>query len=127
MAMADLQFKPAIAIAVCYAGDPAEGERYVQPLRAFGPPAADVIGPIPYPALQSMLDEGAPKGLQNYWKSAFLRELGDGAIDELVARGAAMQSPLSALHIHHLDGAVGRPKAGESAFGQRDSSFVLNI
>ncbi len=123
----DLQLKPALAIAVCYAGDPAEGERFVQPLRAFGPPAADLIGPMPYPALQSMLDESAPKGLQNYWKSAFLNELSDPAIDVLVAQAAAMRSPLSALHLHHLEGAVNHPAAAYSAFGQRDSRFVLNI
>jgi FAD/FMN-containing dehydrogenase len=123
----DLHFKPAIAIAVCYAGNPEEGERFVQPLRTFGPPAADVIGPIPYPALQSLLDESAPKGLQNYWKSAFVNDLSDGAIDVLVGRAAAMRSPLSAIHIHHLEGAVNRVDASATAFGHRSARFVLNL
>jgi FAD/FMN-containing dehydrogenase len=123
----ELQLKPAIAIAVCYAGSPEEGERFVQPLRMFGPPATDVIGPIPYPALQSMLDESAPKGLQNYWKSAFLNDLSDSAIDVLVSQAAAMQSPLSAIHIHHLEGAVSRVGASATAFGHRDARFVLNL
>jgi len=123
----ELQFKPAIAIVVCYAGSPEAGEPFVQPLRTFGPPAADVIGPIPYPALQSMLDEGAPKGLQNYWKSTFLTDLSDAAIDVLVAQAAAMQSPLSAIHVHHLEGAINRVGAGATAFNHRDARFVLNI
>ena len=124
---ADLQLKPALAIAVCYAGSPADGEPHVQPLRTFGPPSADVIGPIPYPALQSMLDESAPSGLQNYWKSTFLDQLGDDAIDVLVDRAAAMQSPLSAIHIHHLEGAVGRVEPAATAFAHRDARFVLNL
>src|SRR5206468_4019292 len=96
---AELQLQPAIAIAVCYAGTPEDGEPFVQPLRAFGPPSADLVGPMPYPVLQSMLDESAPKGLQNYWKSAFLNDLSDDVIDVLVGRAAAIRSPLSAIHI----------------------------
>jgi hypothetical protein len=124
---ADLQGQPAIAIAVCYAGDLIEGQRVVQPLRDFGPPAADVIGPMPYPVLQSLLDESAPKGLQNYWKSAFVDDLSDAAIEVLVARAAAMLSPLAAIHIHHLEGAVRGVGNDATAFGNRDARFVLNI
>ncbi len=123
----ELQMQPAIAIAVCYAGDPTEGERVVEPLRRFGPPAADLIGPMPYPALQSMFDEGAPYGMQNYWKSAFFNDLGDAAVDVLVGAAEQMRSPLSALHIHHLQGAVGRVDAQATAFGNRNAGFVLNI
>ena len=123
----ELHFQPAIAIAACYVGDPIDGERALQPLRAFGPPVADVIGPMPYPVLQSMMDESAPAGLQNYWKSTFLATLGDAAIDVLVAQAAAMRSPLAALHIHHLGGAVGRLPGDGTAFAHRDAGFVLNI
>lgn len=122
-----LHGKPAIAIAVCYAGSADEGERVVLPLRAFGPPVADLIGPMPYPVLQSMFDETAPYGLQNYWKSAFLDDLGDAAVDVLIGAAAEMRSPLAALHIHHLQGAVSRIRADATAFGNRDARFVLNI
>lgn len=124
---ADLHFAPAVAIAVCYAGDADAGERALQPLRSFGPPAADVIGPMPYPALQSMLDETAPSGLQNYWKSTFLASLTDQTIDTLVSQASAMRSPLAALHLHHLQGAINRVDAGATAFAHRDAAFVLNI
>jgi hypothetical protein len=122
-----LHHKPAIAIAACYAGSAHEGERVVQPLRTFGPPVADLIGPMPYPLLQSMFDESAPYGLQNYWKSAFLDDLGDAAVDVLVGAAEEMRSSLSALHIHHLQGAVGRVDARATAFGNRNARFVLNI
>jgi FAD/FMN-containing dehydrogenase len=124
---AELQLQPAIAIAVCYTGDLEEGERVVQPLRAFGPPTVDVIGPMPYPVLQSMLDESAPSGLQNYWKSTFVSKLSDALIDVVVAQAAAMCSPLSAIHIHHLEGAVSRVGADATAFTQRDAAFVMNL
>jgi len=122
-----LHNKPAIAIAACYAGSADDGARFVQPLRTFGPPVADLIGPMPYPVLQSMFDESAPYGMQNYWKSAFLDDLGDAAVDVLTGAAEAMCSPLSALHIHHLQGAVSRIPADATAFGNRDARFVLNI
>ncbi|MBV9324429.1 MAG: FAD-binding oxidoreductase [Chloroflexi bacterium] len=123
----ELHFQPAIAIAACYAGDLSEGERQLQPLRAFGPPAADAIGPMPYPVLQSMLDESAPAGMQNYWKSTFVDSLSDAAIDVLVEQAAGMRSPLAALHLHHMQGAVSRIPPGATAFSNRDAQFVLNI
>jgi FAD/FMN-containing dehydrogenase len=60
-----------------WSGDPSEGERRVAPLRAFGPPLVDMVQQMRYLAAQSMLDEGAPYGRHNYWKSSFLRGLGD--------------------------------------------------
>jgi hypothetical protein len=64
----ELHMQPAIAIAACYAGRTEEGEQFVKPLRTFGPPIADLFAPMPYPVLQSMFDESAPYGMQNYWK-----------------------------------------------------------
>ncbi len=59
----ELQGKPVMAIAACYAGDLADGARAVQALRAFGEPALDLIGPMPYVAMQSMFDAASPHGL----------------------------------------------------------------
>ena len=82
---------------------------------------------MPYPVLQSMFDKSAPYSLQNYWKSAFLDNLDEGAVDVLVGAAAEMRSPLSALHIHHLQGAVSRVEPAATAFGNRGAAFVLNI
>lgn len=124
---AHLHGTPAIAIAACYAGDIEEGERVIQPLRAFGPPAVDLLHPLPYPMLQGMFDESAPAGIQNYWKAHYVAGLGDEAIDTLVGCAAAMRSPLTAMHIHHLGGAMNRVAADASAFPYRDAQFVLNF
>jgi FAD/FMN-containing dehydrogenase len=123
----DLQGKPAIAIAACYSGDPAEGEAIVQPLRTFGPPAADLLGPLPYTALQSMFDASAPAGLHNYWKSHYLGGLDDTAIDTILEHAAAMPAPFAQIHLHQLGGAAARmPKEG-TAFGHRDAAYALNV
>ena len=73
---------PAVAVIACYCGDPAEGERVLQPLRAFGTPLADTIQPMPFPAMQTLLDGAFPDGTYNYWKSTFLSGLTDEAIDD---------------------------------------------
>jgi FAD/FMN-containing dehydrogenase len=82
---------------------------------------------MPYPALQSMLDEGFPSGLHVYWRSDFLKGLPDEALDTLVDRFQAITSPLSALLIEQFGGAVARVPAEETAFAQRDAMFNLAI
>jgi hypothetical protein len=124
---AGLQGKPAIAIAACWAGDPEQGEAVIAPLRGFGPPAVDVLGPLPYTALQSMFDAGAPAGLNNYWKSHYLAALDDGAIDTILEHAASMGAPFAQVHLHQLQGAAGRVPKGETAFVHRDAAFVLNV
>jgi FAD/FMN-containing dehydrogenase len=123
----NLHGAPVVGFAVCYAGSIEEGERVVRPLKEFGPPAVDLINPMPYTALQSMLDAGAPPGLQNYWKSEYLKGLSDDAIDTIVDHSARMQSPLSQVHVQHMQGAVSCVGADETPFGNRDAAYVLNI
>ncbi len=123
----DLQGRAVVALVVCYCGDLAEGERVLAPLRRFGPPRADVIGPMPYLALQQMFDAGAPAGLRNYWKSGYVRALDDRAIETIVAHASRARSPLTQVHLHQMGGAVARVADDASAFGHRAAPFTLNI
>ncbi len=123
---AEFHGKRCVAILACYLGSVGDGERFLRPLRELKP-IADVIGPMPYLALQTMLDESAPPGLQNYWKSTYLESLGDEAIDVLLSRFRDVPSHLSAIHMHHLGGAVRRVGEDATAFGDRDATFVVNI
>jgi FAD/FMN-containing dehydrogenase len=123
----ELQGKPVVAIVACWCGDLADGERAVAPIRSFGPPAADVLGEMPYPALQSMLDEGAPAGLRNYWKSTFVESLSDATIDTIVEHASRRASPMSQVHVHHMGGAVARVGPEATAFPHRRAEFVLNV
>jgi hypothetical protein len=83
---------------------------------------------MPYVSLQSMLDGDAPWGLQNYWKSAYLAGIGDDAIETIIEHaGSRISSPLSQVHIQHLQGAVGRVGEADTAFSHRNAAFVVNI
>jgi FAD/FMN-containing dehydrogenase len=115
------------AIPVCYVGPLETAEQTLRPLRSFGKPAADVVRPMAYQEIQSMFDAGFPPGRLNYWKSSFLRELTDKAIDTLVAQFTAVPSSLSAVAIEPFGGAVGRVGIGETAFPHRRALYSLVI
>ena len=80
------------AIVTCHCGSLAVAEGAVRPLKEFGSPAMDAIGPMPYCQLNAMLDPAYPKGALNYWKSSFLAQLTDDAIDTIVASFARCPS-----------------------------------
>jgi FAD/FMN-containing dehydrogenase len=124
---AELVDELVIVLAVCYAGDRAEGERALAPLRAFGHPLADFIGPMPYTALQSASDASYPDGQHNYWKSHFVDEINDDVIATLMEYAPRMSSPLSSFYFQHLGGAISRGRADEAAFGHRDGVFDFSI
>jgi FAD/FMN-containing dehydrogenase len=116
-----------IGIAACYVGPVEQGEEVIRPLKEFGPPVMDMMGPLPYTALQQANDPAAPAGLQNYWKAAFLQELSDESIDAMIGYATNATSPLSMIHLHQLGGAMNRVAADATPFGHRDSGFVVNI
>jgi len=82
---------------------------------------------MPYLALQSMLDAGAPPGLQNFWKSTYLKNLSDDAIEVFTKYSESITSPLSQVHLQHLEGAVSTVGEDDMAFSHRDAAYVLNI
>jgi FAD/FMN-containing dehydrogenase len=115
-----------IGLVGCWCGDLDAGMAAIAPFRALGP-AVDVFGPMPYVALQGMLDAGAPKGLRNYFRSGFLDDLDDEVIDVLLDHGARLPSPMSALHLHQMGGAVGRVSPAQSAFSGRSAGYTYNL
>jgi FAD/FMN-containing dehydrogenase len=118
---------PIVAVLPSWNGPLAEGEAAVRPLREFGPPLADQVGPIAYTDLQAMLDEGFPPGLQVYWRSDFLTGLSDEAIAVIVEHFDRITSPLSAIIIEQLGGAVARVGADDTAFDHRGADYNLAI
>ena len=118
---------PVVGVIVCYCGDLAEGERVLAPLRAHGAPLLDAIGPLPFPAMQSMLDDAFPNGNQNYWKSTFLREMGDEAIAIMVDHANRATSPMSTVVIEYYGGAASRVGAADTAFAHREAQYDIGI
>jgi len=115
---------PVAGIVLCYSGPLAEGERLLKPLRTFGPPLIDQIGPIPYTAAQQLIDGFYPSGLQNYWKSSFLNKISDEAIDTMVDFCSRRPSPMChGLIEHQLGGAVSRADRDATAFAHRDVEY----
>lgn len=111
------------AFIMVWSGDPEEGERCLAPLRAFGPPIADMVQAMPYTAAQQMLDAAVPYGRHNYWKSGFLRELHEDAAATLVEHAGRMTSPYSLCLIEHVHGAPTRMPRETTAFDIRSECF----
>ena len=110
-----------------HCGSVAEGETALRPLKQFGPPVIDAIGPIPYTVLNSLIDAGFPKGALNYWKSSFLADLSDGAIAVLVDRFSACPSPMSQIILEHFHGAASRVPVDATACTMRITGFNVVI
>jgi len=119
---------PVAAIVASYIGDISAGEKALAPVRRFGSPLADTIGPTSYVALNSMLDAAVPYGgVQRYWKSSFLKELGDELLDIFVARSANLLSPMSMVLFYHMHGAATRVDRNDTAFGLRQDQWDYDV
>ena len=114
-------------IAAGHFGSPESGAAAVAPIKKFGHPIMDVLGPIPYTQLNMMLDQSLPRGARNYWKSHFLPELTDGAIDALVDGYAQTPSPMAAIVIEHFHGAPTRVPLSDTAFTLRTPGFNVLV
>jgi FAD/FMN-containing dehydrogenase len=115
------------AVVGLHAGSLEAGLEALAPLRKLAAPIADLLGPIPYIAMQSLVDPLQPAGDGNYFKSVHISDMPDAAIDALVRGHQAVTSPMSEIHLHDLRGAVARQPAGGSAFPYRDAPYVLNV
>jgi FAD/FMN-containing dehydrogenase len=119
--------KPLVAILAMHSGALEDDERAVRPLRELGDPVADLMGPLPYLAMQSLIDPLWGPGAHNYFKAGWLGGLDDEAIDTLVRYRDTVTSPMTEIHVHHMGGAVARVPAGATAFGDRSAPFLLNV
>src|SRR5262245_24358220 len=114
--------KIAVMVA-CHCGPLGEAEAALQPIKKFGTPVMDTIGPTTYEATNMMLDAGFPRGALNYWKSNFMAELSDQAIDTLISRFTSCPSPMSGLLLEHIHGAATRVGVSETAFPHRREGY----
>jgi FAD/FMN-containing dehydrogenase len=103
---------------------PDQAERITKPMRSLGKPALDHVGPMPFPAAQSLFDPLYPPGLQQYWRGDFVRELSDEAISKHVEFGQKLPTLLSTMHMYPINGAAHRVGSSDTAFSYRDANWT---
>jgi FAD/FMN-containing dehydrogenase/pimeloyl-ACP methyl ester carboxylesterase len=118
---------PVVGVIVCCAGPLEQGEQALRPLREFGPPAIDMVGPMPYVAIQQLIDHGYPAGMRNHWTGDFLAELPGEAIEVLCRFHLSKPSPLTQILMLPGGGASARVPDGTMAIGQRRAPFNIHI
>jgi FAD/FMN-containing dehydrogenase len=121
----ELHGTPVVVIAAAYCGPVEEGERIVQPLRELAQPVVDASGPWPWLGLQSGFDAIFPAGQLRYWKSRAVTELSDKVIGEIVELAGRRPSPLTDIVTWHHGGAMTRVGESETAYGGRDTKFLV--
>jgi FAD/FMN-containing dehydrogenase len=119
--------KPIIALAVCYTGPLAEGEKLLAPLKAHGSPVGDVLQRRTYLSQQCLLDATQPKGRRYYWKSEYLPRLEPELLAGVMEHARRISSPHSAIVLFPIGGVLDRLPEDHSPAGNRDAAWVLNI
>jgi len=115
------------AAIVHWAGPLEQGESAMKPFRDLAPVVAEMVGPMPYPALNSAFDAIFPKGIRSYWKGNFVTELTDAAIEQHVEHGAKVPEVSATMHLYPINGACHRVGADETAFAYRHADFATVI
>ncbi len=108
----------------CCTGSPEGSEKATKPLRSIGKPVLDHVGPVPFPAVQSIFDALYPPGLQWYWRADFFKELSDMAVAQHTEHGARLPTMHSTMHLYPIDGAAHRVGNTGTAFSYRDANWA---
>jgi FAD/FMN-containing dehydrogenase len=114
----------ACGITAAYPGDVVDGERLMAPIKQFGPPVVDAMGPMPYRAQQSLIDAAMPPGVLNYWKAEFLRDMSEDVIEVSTEAFSRVPSPMSSILFFPIRGAASRVSPDATAFPHRSGYHV---
>jgi hypothetical protein len=118
--------KPVLAVIACYVGPVDAGERAFAPLREWGP-ALEMLGPMPYSAVQALIAPGNPPGRRQYWKAGLLGELSDEAVETFIRRAGDPPTPFTASLMLPLGGAFARADKASAPFGYRDAKWNYHV
>ena len=117
-----------IGVGGVFAGAAEEGEKALAPMRAYGPPLVDLFQPTPYNAAQRMADFLWPPGLNGYWKSSYLTDLSDGAIDVITDAFARVPSTHTVVVLEYYGNSfMQRVPEAATAFGHRKWAYNIVV
>ncbi|MGZ4502087.1 MAG: FAD-binding oxidoreductase [Nocardioidaceae bacterium] len=119
--------EPFVAVVSCWTGSTRDGEQILQGFRDVANPVAEFVGAMPYPALNSAFDALVPRGLQHYWKAAFMDDLSPEAIATHMEHGPRVPTVNSTVHLYPINGACHDVAADATAFGHRDATYAVVI
>ena len=120
--------RPVVIVGGVYAGDVDEGMKATQPLRELGTALFDMSGPTPYAGVQTGFDPLFPRNeLRAYWKSQYLDELSDEAIEAIAAQAQDRPAPLTLVNTFHMGGAIADVDPEDTAFATRSAPFMVSI
>lgn len=122
-----LHLKKMCGIVWNYTGPKEQAEEVFKPVREFKEPALDLVGPLPFPALQSMFDPLYPKGLQWYWRADFVNEIPDEAIEKHKEFAEKLPSMLSTMHLYPINGQAARINDTDTPWNYRDATWSMVI
>ncbi len=119
--------EPFVAVVSCWSGSTQDGEKILQGFRDVATPVAEHVGPMPYPALNAAFDALVPRGLQHYWKAAFIGDLSAEAISTHLEHGSRVPVVNSTVHLYPINGACHDVAPEATAFGHRDATYAAVI
>jgi len=124
---AEVHGREVVILAIFYNGDPARGERLIQPLRQFGSLVGEHVGPMPFTQWQQAFDPLLTPGARNYWKSHNFTEMSDDAFDVMIEYAGKLPSPECEIFLGQLAGVANEVPASATAYSARDARFVINV
>lgn len=116
-----------VALVACWAGPLEEGEAAFRPFHEAAEVKAEHVGPVPFPAINAAFDGLFPKGIRQYWKGNYVKELTDDAIATHIEHGTKAPTVSSTMHLYPIDGASQRVSPDATAFGHRDANWSMVI
>jgi FAD/FMN-containing dehydrogenase len=120
--------RPVIIVGAVHAGGVEEGMEVLAPLRELGTPLFDMSGPTPFAGVQQGFDPLFPRGqLRAFWKSHYLNELSDAAIDVIAAKAQVRPGPMTLVNAFHMGGAIADVSEEDTAFAERSSPYMISI
>jgi FAD binding domain/Berberine and berberine like len=113
-----------VVVEVVHAGDPAQADELLKPLRALQP-VNDTIRPTSTAELTRMhMDPEHPVPASG--GGLLLRSLPSEAVDQLISTaGAGAHSPLLSVEVRHLGGELGRARPENGALASLDGEYAL--